>query len=135
MRSKAIKVLRRALRRCGARFVERGDSVLLPASDERDFDMEFSENFHEYTLRFAGWEGHFIKSNLDDALNCFIYALTHHCRVKVFTRGNTNYKWQLQFREQGKWVVYTTRYRILYPFWRPARIRYLRNNALQEFWA
>lgn len=133
MKSRARKILRRLLRRAGMRVVEGRDSLLLPAGQGRDFDMEFSENFHEYTVRAAGWEGHFIKSNLHDALNCFLYALTHHCRVKVFSRGGVSYKWQLQFREKGKWVVYTTRYSLLYPFWKRLRVRYLSNDAWQEF--
>lgn len=136
MQSKELRKLKHILdRRLGWPFSESQACVYLPAPLSHGFDASFCENFHEYTIRFAGWRQHFIKSNYHEALNCFMYTLTHHSRVKVYSRGGVRYKWQLQFREHGRWVTYTTTMLWFYPFWQPVQIDYLQNAPLEELFA
>lgn len=136
MQSKQLIQLKSILdERLGGSIAESHSCVYLPAQAMRGFDASFCENFHEYTIRFGGWCQHFVKSNYRDALSCFLYTMTHHSRVKVFSKGGIKYKWQLQFREKGRWVTYTTTMLWLHPFWQKAEVEYLQNAPLEELFA
>lgn len=134
MTSRAMRKVKQLLRKLVAcRFIESGSGIIVPAANIGGFDASFSENFHEYTIRCGDWEGHFIKTNLDDALNCFSYALTRPTRVKIYSRHGVRYKWQLQFCEHGTWHNYTTCRKLLYPYLGKLTVEYQENfpvNAL-----
>ena len=136
MQSKQLTNLKSILdERLGSNSAQSASCVYLPAQSTMGFDASFCENFHEYTIHFNGWCQHFIKSNYQDAMHCFLYTLTHHSRVKVFSKGGMRYKWQLQFRENGRWVTYTTTMLWLHPFWKKVQVEYLQNAPLEELFA
>ncbi len=133
MTSRAIRLVKQVLDELvDGRFIENRSGVTVPASSPGGFDATFSENFHEYTVRLGDWECHFIRSNLDDAVNCFSYALTHPTRVKIFSRHGVRYKWQLQFREGGEWRNYTACQKFAYPYLGKLTLEYQENRPLEE---
>jgi len=114
------------------RFIEDKSGITLPSGIAGAFSVGFSENFHEYTVHFGDWQGHFIKTNLDDALNCLIYGLTQPTRIKIYARQGVRYKWQLQFREKGKWSNYTSCQKFAYPYLGKLTLEYQENYPLEE---
>jgi len=84
----------------------------------------------EFIVSFDGWHEHF-KSQVD-ALNCFALGLTDQCRLKVFRRGRTDYRWTLEYRTEGGWKEDSTTGFLFFPFWRKCEILY-RQNAIIDW--
>lgn len=133
MTSKTLAYLRRRLRaRLGDGFHADADSITVPASHAGGFASRFQENFHEFTIRLDGWEQHFIKSNADDAIRCFLYILSRPTRLKIYSRRGISYKWQVQFRENGRWLAYTSCHNFIHPYTGPLQLTYRSNRPLEE---
>jgi hypothetical protein len=84
----------------------------------------------EYKVNFEGWYERF--EDKDEALNCLAFGLTTKCRIKEYRRGNIDYKWTLESKENAQWVEQGTVSLIFFPFWRKKEIKYLQNTLIKE---
>ena len=111
---------------------EEENSISIKPSNQTGFEVWFSEDETEFTVGFEGWHQHFDKSDVEEALNCFAFGLSNSCRLKVFSRGGSNYKWVTQSLENGKWVNFSTTALFNFAFWRKSEVKYYSNNVLQD---
>ena len=106
---------------------------VLPLNAE-GFEVWASDDGTEVTVGFAGWRQHF-KTDRRQAYECFLWGLTDHCRLKVFSKGDRDYKWDAEFRRTEDWKGMGTVSdfsEILFHFWKPTHFRYLQNNIITE---
>ncbi len=94
------------------------------------FTVWLTESEEDCTVGFNGWHEEF--SDKSEALNCFAFGLSDKCRLKVYCRGSTEYKWVMESYENGIWVSYSTTALIFIPFWRKKQIKYLQNNVVHS---
>jgi len=94
------------------------------------FDTVIGESDNPYIVSFEGWHEHF--DDAEEALNCFAYGLSSHCRLRVHERGGKAYKWTLETNEDGTWVPYSSTGWFIFPFWRPLKIRCLQNDIIND---
>jgi hypothetical protein len=77
------------------------------------------------TVGFDGWHEEFTDG--DEALDCFVFGLSTACRLRVFSRGSVDYKWQVLRRVDGQWVSESETGLLFFPFWRRSVQRDLQN--------
>ena len=105
--------------------------TVFPTSDDGfEVAIYYGDNEEEFSVFFAGWHEEF--SSRDEALNCFAFGLSPECRLRECRRGDTAYKWTVEYREDGGWVSDSTTSLILFPFWRTKEERYLQNTLVRE---
>jgi hypothetical protein len=81
-----------------------------------------------YNVYFNGWHEGF--RDADEAIKCFLFGLSRRCRLKVFRRGSTEYKWTVQYQRDGEWVDDSTTGLLFFPFWRRRDVVFLQNALL-----
>lgn len=127
-----LSALKQALEPHSGIPLELKDGLVCVASSREDgFDVVISHDEEEYAVWFGeGWHEHF--KDRDEAVACFIRGLFSDCRIRVRSRGGTQYHWTVQTREGEKWYDRSTTALFLFPFWRRRKERYLQNNYLPE---
>ncbi len=108
------------------RYTEKNGTIVVHALSPNGFDVSISEDL---TVRFDGWHEHF--DSPEEALECFVFGLSDHCRLKITLRGNSPCKWTLESLEEGKWIEDSTTGLLIVPFWRAERIEYRQNNVVK----
>jgi hypothetical protein len=106
-------------------------------SDKPDrFNIELIEDPEEITIFFAGWHQHFSKNNLTEETekeitNLFLFGLSEKCRLKVFGRGERDYKWIVELWDGNAWIFdgFLTTFSLA--FWKRVTKRYLQNALLK----
>jgi len=83
------------------------DGSTISVSPENGFTVWLVESEQGCTVGYNGWHEEF--SDKNEALNCFAFGLSEQCRLKVFIKGKTEYKWVLEALEDGIWVVIALR--------------------------
>lgn len=81
-----------------------------------------------YEVDFAGWHEEF--SDPQEAFECLAFGLSKECRLKVYSRGNRDHKWTLEYLNEGQWEVDSETGLFFYPFWKPLSERYLQNELI-----
>jgi hypothetical protein len=104
------------------------DSITVLPTDDTGFPVTFLDAGSEFIVSFSGWHEHF--SDAHEALSCFGFGLSEDCRLKVYKRGNFEYRWIVESRSDGTWVEDSTTGLILFPFWRRAKVEHLQNRLL-----
>lgn len=99
----------------------------ISVSPENGFTVWLDESEQGCTVGYNSWHEEF--SDKNEALNCFAFGLSEKCRLKVFIKGKTEYKWVMEAFEDGDWVSYSTTCLIFYPYWRKTQICYLQNHV------
>ena len=102
------------------------DGMTISVSPEHGFTVWLTESAEGCTVGFNGWHEEF--ADKAEALDCFAFGLSDKCRLKVFAKGASEYKWVLQAFENGQWVSDSTTALVFFPFWRKTRISYLQNH-------
>ena len=95
---------------------------------ENGFTVWLTEYENQWTVGYKGWHEEF--EDQESALKCLFFGLSSTCRLKVFKRGNMEYKWTMEAEENGQWVSYSTTCLLFIPFWRRRSIIYLSNNVM-----
>jgi len=109
--------------------VKENSLTVFPTSEDGfEVAIYYAGDEEEFSVFFAGWHEAF--SSRDEALNCFALGLSTACRLKEYRRGDTAYKWTVEYREDGRWVSDSTSSLIFFPFWRPKKTRYLQNTLV-----
>ena len=104
------------------------DQLEIPAQSPTGFRVWIHERADRYTVGFEGWHEEF--TNADEALNCFAFVLSTACRLRVFSKGNANYKWQILHKVDGQWVADSETGLFVSPFWRESVQRDLQNDII-----
>jgi hypothetical protein len=82
-----------------------------------------------YEVHCDGWIESFPRP--EDAFDCFLFALSDRCRLRITLRGATPVRWQVLRREYGIWALGPVRRRRLVPFWRRSRVEHRQNTVFR----
>jgi hypothetical protein len=93
------------------------------------FRVVFRELEDSFQVACDGWYAHF--EFADEAVACFLQALSPAARLRVVFRGQTPCRWQLEVRGAEHWRSLAERARLFTPFWRRASVEYLQNHLLE----
>jgi len=110
---------------------EKESHICALAETEDGFDVWFTEDEREYTVGFSCWHEHFDKNELEEALNCFAWGLSEVCRLKVYSRAGSEYKWIVQSFEADHWVNFSTTSLFNFSFWKKTGITYKKNGLIE----
>lgn len=100
----------------------------ISAQSPTGFRVWIQEQPDGYTVGFDGWHEEFTDG--DEAFNCFAFGLSAACRLRVFRRGSTDYKWQVLHQVDGQWVADSETGLFIFPFWRQRVQRELQNDII-----
>ena len=106
------------------RYTEANGTITVHPRASTGFEVSISEDL---TVGYDGWHERFDAP--EQALECFAFAFSDQCRLKVTYRGNFAHKWTLESLVDGRWVEDSTTGLLFFPFWRAKRVEY-RQNAL-----
>lgn len=110
--------------------VEVGYIKVLPNNTD-GFSVSMYVNPNHIEVYFDdGWHETFREA--DEALDCFSFGLSEDCRLKITTRGNRRYKWEVQSLKSGNWEVDSETGLLLFPFWRKVTVSYLQNKLFKS---
>jgi len=102
----------------------------ISVSPKGGFTVWLTESENDCRVGLNGWHEEF--EDKKEALECFALGLSEKCRLKVFSRRKTEYKWVMEVFEDGDWVSYSTTCLIFIPFWKKKQSNYLQNNVLHS---
>jgi hypothetical protein len=100
---------------------------VLPMSDD-GFTVELEGTHGRYTVSFNGWHENF--NDAAEALDCFAFGLSDQCRLKEYRAGNFAYRWAVESKQDGQWVVDSETALFIFPFWRRSEVVYLQNRLI-----
>ncbi len=106
------------------------DSVSVHPVSPTGFTVSLYQHSSGYSVSFEGWHEEF--QTEEDALNCFAFGLSDECRLRVLSRGGFDYRWILQFLEDGEWHDESETGLLLFPFWRRREERILQNHSISR---
>ncbi len=101
----------------------------VPAQTRKGFRVWIQQQARHYTVGFEKWHKGF--TNAESAFNCFLFGLSGACRLRAWSCGGVDYKWQVQRRLGGRWITDSETGMFLYPFWGKRRERFLQNNIIK----
>jgi hypothetical protein len=107
-------------------FVKDKSSISVTPSG--GFTVWLTENDNNITVGFNGWHEEFTEQ--EEALDYFAFGLGSECRLKVYSRGTTEYKWVVQMLNDKKWFDGHETSLLFFPFWRKKQITYLQNGVI-----
>jgi hypothetical protein len=83
---------------------EEGSMLVASCPGENTFKVALEDDPQEITVFLAGYHQHFPRDEARDALGLFLTGLSDTCRLQVFSRGGTDYKWVVELVNfQGYW--------------------------------
>jgi hypothetical protein len=101
------------------------DFIRLDAPVPGGFGVTVENKEGRIKVAFDGWYDIF--TTTQDALDCFDFAFSELCRIRVASRGQIDCAWSLEYLVDGEWEHDSTVHRALVPFWRKESVRYLQN--------
>jgi hypothetical protein len=109
------------------------DRIEVSGDGESEFSVALYDCGKELIVSYGGWHDHF--TDEEEALRCFAFGLSRQCRLKVYSRGEFEYKWTVQSQENGGWQDIDTTGLLFFPIWRKMTVKYLQNTLLHcEEW-
>jgi len=113
------------------RIVEGEGSIEILPVDDEGFAIAVYEHGEEFTVAYGGgWHEEF--SDPIEALNCVAFGLSEECRLQTTFRGNSPYRWVVEYLEDGDWIEDSVTALFFFPFWRPKKVTYRQNKVLQD---
>jgi hypothetical protein len=118
-----------ALEKCdGIRFDATHDAISVPRATPDGFDVALRiAGERRFEVRCDGWKETFTRA--EDAYDCFAFALSDRCRLKITYRGARAVAWQIEKREYGLWTPGPPIRHRLVPVWRSARVEHRQNHV------
>jgi hypothetical protein len=108
-----------------------GQIVTVDPSHPNGFAVSLEIRDGTFVVFVDGWHEHFDSDNQaaneKGALDCFKYCLTGSCRLKVYRRGKTEYRWVLESQTEQGWQEDSSTGLLLFPFWKRLEIIYREN--------
>lgn len=105
-------------------------SITVAAPSPNGFSLTLTATQNGYVVFFDGWHEEFRSD--EEALNCFAFGLSDQCRLKVFRRGQRDYKWTVESRTDAGWTEDSTTGLLFFPFWKGEEIVYRQNSVIVE---
>jgi hypothetical protein len=119
--------IREKLKQYPALEVEYGkDYVRVEAPSPEGFPVSFHLEGNGAHVRLAGWREYFESEG--DALECFGFAFTERCRLRVESRGKKDCSWTLELFDEGAWHEDLSVGLRIRPVLGKKRMRYLQNR-------
>ena len=103
-------------------------TIKVPPQDKVEFEVSLSILHSGFVLNFDGWHEEFEKE--EDALDWLGFGLSECCRLKIISRGKTDYKWIVERRDAGGWKFQNLTGLLFFPFWLKKNERYLQNKII-----
>jgi hypothetical protein len=127
----AIETIRAKLQKYPhLRYEHTPGSIIVEPESPDGFFVSFQEDDGSFTVGYDGWHEHF--DSEAEALNCFAFGLSDECRLRVKSRGGSDYCWTVQHLVDGDWHDGSEVGLIFFAFWRPCRERFLQNRAIRD---
>ena len=122
----AIKIISARLQKYADAKYEIGINRISVFPDSRNgFQVNLITFGKRYLVQFNGWHETF--TDVEEAMNCFVFGLSDKCRLRECRRLGIAYKWTVEHRVGDKWKQDSTTGLFLYPFWGSLETRYLQN--------
>jgi hypothetical protein len=112
-------------------YEEKDKSIKVEAQGQEGFVVQIEENEDEITVFYEGWHEHFPKEQKEAIVCCFMTGLSEICRLKVFNKAGKDYGWNVELKQNNKWVHAGMLTTFSLKFWRKSSIRYLQNTFLK----
>ena len=112
------------------RFQEDKNSLHIFPVDEDGFEIHIEDLSSSYFVSFEGFHLEF--EDIEEAMNFIAFGLSEDCRLQVVSRGNFPYKWAIEYKENGRWVMEEVTALIFFPYWRKKTIAYKQNHLIKE---
>jgi len=109
------------------RYAIDDSTITVLAPHAKGFTVWLTESDREWVVGYDGWHHHF--TDEANALDCFGFAFSGNCRLRVCLRGQCEYRWTLEVFQDGEWSEDSTTGILVFPFWRSKRIEYRHNVA------
>ncbi|MBL1438033.1 MAG: hypothetical protein COB08_017760 [Rhodobacteraceae bacterium] len=101
--------------------------ILIEPDNEDGFPVEVQEiSKTEFIVYLGGWHEHF--DDLHGAFSCVSFGLSSKCRLKTHSRSLKEYRWTVQFSENGEWVDESTAGLIFFPYFGKLKIEFHQNR-------
>ena len=102
------------------------NSLSVRCENPDSFEVTVTKAGSEFQVGYDGWHEHF--EDIEEAKNCFAFGFSPECRLKVTLRGKKEYKWTVQFLEDGNWKDDSTTSLLFTRFWLPKSFVYRQNK-------
>lgn len=109
---------------------ENEDSITVKPDGEKSFPVTLIKKDNKYFVYFKGWHEEF--NTEEEALDVFAFGLSEDCRLKVVTIKDVEYKWILEYKENGKWNKDSETNIGMFPFWLKKQIKFYQNNVIKN---
>jgi len=109
-------------------YEKEGNSISV--TPDNGFLVWLTETESNLTVGFSGWHEEF--SDIEEALNCFAFGLSSKCRLKIYRRGDTEYKWIVHVQHENEWSDDSETGLFFFPFWRKKEIICLQNAIIRN---
>ena len=108
------------------KYEEKADAITILPSSETGFPVTFNAGKNYFMVSLKGWHEEFL--NEEEALNCVMFGLSDQCRLKVFSTGQFEYKWIVEYKRDNAWIDESETGLLLFPFWKKKNVKYYQNN-------
>lgn len=109
---------------------ENENSIIVKPDGEKSFPITVLKKDGKYFVYFKGWNQSF--DTEEEALDVFAFGLSEDCRLKVVTVKDVEYKWILEYKENGKWNKDSETNIGMFPFWLKKQIKFYQNNVIKN---
>src|SRR5689334_6002181 len=86
----------------GIKFTLEKDSLRVLPNSPNGYEAVIKQHSAEWhTVWFDAWHEQF--HDYPSARDCFLFGLSDRCRLKVFRKGRTPFRWILEHRNDAEW--------------------------------
>jgi hypothetical protein len=118
------------------KVIDKPNLIAVLSEDENGFDVTFEERKRCFIVSFGQWHEHLKKNNHGSQLSIdlFRFGLSNSCRLKVHSKGGTDYKFELEYLDslKNEWMKGESLSLSFYPFWKTKQTRFLHNNIIKD---
>lgn len=107
------------------RYQRRPLSLQVDAPNPNGFPVTLEVTKEGFLVRLGGWHEQFDEER--DAFECFQFAFSPHCRLRVASRSGVDCEWTLEFRDSDGWRPDKTVEKKTLKIWKQKETRYLHN--------
>jgi hypothetical protein len=111
---------------------ERGeDRVRVQPATPEGFEVVIEQVWEDhYSVFYGGWHEDF--HTLEEALSCFFFGLSNHCRLKVQSKDGNPFRWTVEYWNDASWRERSTKASWSHRILTPTVTTYLQNDLLPE---
>ena len=113
----------------GIKYNKDSNSIIILPATSKGFSVCYNFKNGTHYVSFLGWHEEFYSEK--EAFNCFVLGLSNECRLKVQSKGDFQYGWTLEAKnEKGNWEEDSTTGLLFFPFWRKTTTVILQNDFI-----